>query len=40
MALQEGSAAINLAGVSGAPLLDQRGNNRSDGNPDAGAFEN
>jgi len=33
-----GSAAIDLPGVSGAPLLDQRGNTRN-GNPDAGACE-
>ncbi len=33
-----GSPAINLAGVSGAPLLDQRGNPRI-GAPDAGACE-
>jgi hypothetical protein len=33
-----GSPAINLAGVTGAPLLDQRGNARI-GAPDAGACE-
>jgi len=35
---QVGSAAINLAGVSGAPLLDQRGMGRN-GTTDAGACE-
>lgn len=34
-----GSAAIDASGGSGAPATDQRGNARSDGNPDAGAFE-
>jgi hypothetical protein len=40
MSLGLGSAAINATGGSGAPATDQRGHNRSDGSPDAGAFEN
>jgi hypothetical protein len=35
-----GSAAINAPPTTGAPATDQRGNARSDGMPDAGAFEN